>query len=249
MAVALVAATVWALGFSPLTAVRSISVVGTARTPAAAVEAAAQPQLGTPLLRWDAGAVQERLRGEPYVRAVSLDRRWPDRVEIEVTERVPAAAVPRRGGGVDVVDARGEVITRAASAPDGLPAVAVDVRAAGAAALDAASLTARSLPERLRAQVETVGATSGDDVRLTLRGGRLVRWGDGASPASKAAVLQVLLGSVPGADGFDVSAPSAPATWTGEERSAGELEGDGEPNAKEVAESDEIATDGDQDDE
>lgn len=241
----MLAATVWALAFSPLTAVRSISVVGTDRTAAATVEAAASTQLGTPLLRWDADAVQERLADAPYVRAVTLDRRWPDRIEVQVTERVPVAAVPRAGGDVDVVDARGDVITRASSAPDGLPTVEVDAQASRRGALDAATLTARSLPARLRAQVETVGATSGDDVRLTLRGGRQVRWGDRALPESKAAVLLVLLEEVPDARGFDVSAPSAPATWTREEPPADSAGPDPEASEPPAAESDEADSESD----
>ncbi len=236
---------VWALAFSPLTAVRSVSVVGTDRTAAATVEAAASPQLGTPLLRWDAGAVQERLADAPYVSAVTLDRRWPDRIEVRVSERVPVAAVPRTGGGVDVVDARGDAITRASSAPDGLPTVAVDGRASRRGALDAATLTARSLPARLRAQVETVGATSGDDVTLTLRGGRPVRWGDRGLPESKAAVLLVLLEEVPDARGFDVSAPSAPATWTRDEPPAGSAGRDPRASGRVAAESDEGDSGGD----
>lgn len=202
----------WALLWSPLTRVSEVSVSGASRTPAAAVAGAAQPQLGTPLLRWDADAVAVRLRDQPYVASVSLTRGWPDRVEVVVTERVPVAAVPREQGGVSVVDADGAVITQAPRAPDGLPVVEV-TGPAGPRAVEAASRVARSLPAALRADVLSVGASGPDDVVLRLRQGAQVRWGGAGSPRGKAGVLALLRREAPDVGGYDVSAPSAPATW------------------------------------
>ena len=48
---------------------------------------------------------------------------------------------------------------------------------------------------------------------LDLRGGAVVRWGSAEEPAAKAQVLQLLRAQVADADGYDVSAPEAPATW------------------------------------
>lgn len=213
---ALLGGAAWTLLWSPLTQVGAVTVSGVSRTPAAAVSRAAQPQLGTPLLRWDAAAVGARLRDQPYVASVSLVRGWPDRVEVVVTERVPVAAVPRGPGRgqdeVSVVDADGAVITTAARAPAGLPVVEV-AGPAGPAALEAASQVARSLPAALRADVLSVGASGRDDVVLRLREGSQVRWGGAESPRGKAAVLSLLRREAPDVGGYDVSAPSAPATW------------------------------------
>ena len=212
-ALAVLAGAGWALLSSPLTRVGEVAVSGTSRTPAAAVAAAAGPQLGTPLLLWDAGAVAARLRDQPYVASVALARGWPDHVRVVVTERVPVAAVPRARGGVLVVDAAGAVITRAPGAPAGLPVVEAGTTAAGPAAVDAASRVARSLPAGLRADVLSVGASGGDDVVLRLRDGTEVRWGGADRPRGKAAVLALLRRQAPDVGGYDVSAPSAPATW------------------------------------
>ncbi len=210
---ALVGGTAWALLGSSLTALEEVTASGATRTDPAAVVAAAQPQRGTPLLRLDEGEVRARLADHPYVADLALVRHWPRGVEVAVTERVPVAAVAADGGTVEVLDADGAVITTAERVPDGVPLVAVDVEAAGPAALRAASEVASTLPPPLRAEVSRVGARSLDDVRLDLRDGALVRWGSAEHAAVKAQVLQLLRTQVADADGYDVSAPEAPATW------------------------------------
>ncbi len=200
-----------ALLATPLTRLEVVSTTGAVRTDPAVVRGAAAPQVGTPLLRLDEDAVRARLADSPYVADVQLVRRWPRGVEVRVRERVPVAGVPAQDG-VALVDAAGAVITTVDAAPGDLPLVRVAPRA-GQGAVRAASEVARALPEGLRAQVERVEAVSPDDVRLTLRGGALVRWGSSEATADKVAVLDLLRARAPAAVGFDVSAPAAPATW------------------------------------
>ena len=209
LVLALVAAG-WVLLASPVTAVREVAVTGTSRTDPEAVRAAADGQLGRPLLRVDEDAVRAGLSGLPYVGTVRVGRDWPHGLVLEVTERVPVAAVPA-GEGVDLLDAGGAVITSVPQAPQDVPLVSVDVATAGSGAVRAAGEVAASLPAQLRADVAEVGARSADDVRLRLREGQEVRWGSADGSALKARVLQVLRQRP--AQGYDVSAPTVPATW------------------------------------
>ena len=212
LAAALVAAATWVLLASPVTAVREgeVSVTGTSRTDPAAVRAAAAGQVGRPLLRVDEDAVRAGVADLPYVRSLAVERSWPHGLVLAVTEEVPVAAVPGPAG-VDLLDAEGAVITTLPEAPPDVPVVSVDVAAAGPGAVRAAGEVAASLPARLRADVAEVSAASPDDVRLRLREGQEVRWGGAGSSDLKARVLQVLRQRP--ASGYDVSAPSAPATW------------------------------------
>jgi cell division protein FtsQ len=206
----------WALLVSPLTALRQVSVTGATRTDPALVRAAADGQLGRPLLRVDGAAVRRATVDLPFVRDVTVHRHWLHRVVLQVHERVPVAAVPRSASSegappaFDLLDGDGAVITAVASPPEGVPVLSVDVTVAGAASVRAASAVALSLPADLRADVQGVTARSPDDVRLALRGGQEVRWGSAEESALKAQVLQALRRHR--AHTYDVSAPRAPAT-------------------------------------
>ncbi|SDQ53503.1 cell division protein FtsQ/DivIB [Quadrisphaera sp. DSM 44207] len=206
---ALVGALVWVLLGTPVTALREVVVTGTARTDPAAVEAAAQSQLGRPLLRVDEDAVRAGTADLPFVADLQVHRRWLHGVELVVTERVAVAAV-QADGGYDVLDAAGDVITTGPGLLEDVPLVDVDVAAAGTGALRAAGEVARGLPGELRAEVARVSASSADDVRLDLRDGATVRWGSAEAPELKADVLLVLRERR--AQAYDVSAPAAPAT-------------------------------------
>ena len=61
------------------------------------------------------------------------------------------------------------------------------------------------LPEKLRPEVVKVSATSGADVKVTLTGDRIVKWGSADDTPRKGAVLLVLL-TRPGMM-YDVSSP------------------------------------------
>ena len=70
---------------------------------------------------------------------------------------------------------------------------------------DADAFVVNELPEKLRPDVVSVSATSGADVKVTLSGNRVVKWGSSDDTPRKAAVLLVLL-SRPGTT-YDVSSP------------------------------------------
>jgi hypothetical protein len=126
------------------------------------------------------------------------------------------AAVPVAGG-LRLLAADGAVVGQVAAAPAGVPVVVagadpgVLAERVDPAAVAAAVAVRAGLPAALAAQVTEVGATSGNDVWLVLRGGARVAWGSAERGAAKAQVLAELREAVPAAARYDVSTPDAPA--------------------------------------
>lgn len=74
------------------------------------------------LFKYDALAAEEALGGHPWVAAARVEKRMPDRVEIHLSERIPAAVVSL--GKLYVVDADGAPFIQATPAQvGGLPLV------------------------------------------------------------------------------------------------------------------------------
>jgi cell division protein FtsQ len=67
----------------------------------------------------------------------------------------------------------------------------------------------RQLPEPVARRVRSIGADSPDGIRLRLRDGALVEWGDASLTARKAEVLLALLPQK--AVTYDVRSPDTPA--------------------------------------
>lgn len=105
-----------ALGYSWLTgsprfALAGAEVSGTREVSAADIEAAIAPVRGENLFRLSLGAVEKRLRAEPWVADVSVRRRLPDHLVIEIDEHQAAAVVDLDG--LYLADASGHVFKRA----------------------------------------------------------------------------------------------------------------------------------------
>ena len=211
----------WALLAAPWSTVRRIEVFGVHRVDAAAVRAAAQPELGRPLVLADTGRVAAEIRREPLVAAVAVSRRWPGTLLVTVRERAAVAAVPAVSG-VNLVDADGVVVARAAVPPRGLPVIHVALGRAqppaapgaaasgsGTPALHACLDVLSGLPGALRDQVRQIGAGGPEDVWMVLSDGSRVRWGGSGQTPRKAEVLLALRRQR--AARYDVSAPDAPA--------------------------------------
>ncbi len=90
------AAVVAAAGFalhSPLLSVHKIEVVGAVRSDPAPRVAEAGVGEGAILVWVDTGAVAEAVAQDPWVADVRVQRVWPDRLVVEVIERIPVAWV------------------------------------------------------------------------------------------------------------------------------------------------------------
>jgi cell division septal protein FtsQ len=103
-------------------ALREIKVAGGKKLPSAVVIKRAALPLATNLLRIDTRAVEERLLGEPWIKAVAVRRELPSTLRIEITEQEPAALVALES--LYLCDADGVVWKRATPAEAaGLPVV------------------------------------------------------------------------------------------------------------------------------
>lgn len=209
--IAVVAAAVWAFGFSSLLDVRSVAVTGADRADRSAVEQVAEQELGTPLARVDGADVERRVADEvPGVKAASVDRGWPHTLKVKVTSRVPELAVARDDGSFRLLDIEGVPIRTVSSPPKGVPSVTADDGAeVSGHGVKAASGMLQALPEDLRSDISKVSVDAADQVSFNL-GKTEVVWGDASSPDVKVRVIPILLEKKP--DLIDVSAPDAPVT-------------------------------------
>jgi cell division protein FtsQ len=202
--VALLAATVWVVGFSGVLGVRQVTVTGVKGLSADQVRGAAAVPDGRPLARVDTGAVAGRVRALPGVERVAVTRSWPGTVRITVTERHGVALVDR-GDALWLVDPDGVVFQRLSSHPK-LPILRIPGVGPDSDVARAALTAVTALPPTLLAHVNEVRAPTPERVTLYLTGRRTVRWGGAADSAAKAQVLVALL-SRPGSY-YDVSTPS-----------------------------------------
>jgi cell division protein FtsQ len=95
---------------SPLLDVDRVEVTGTDRTSVEAVLRAVAVERGEPLLSVDLGAASRRVEELPWVDHATVARRWPSTVEVQVSEREPAALAQVTGAHVALVDAEGRVL-------------------------------------------------------------------------------------------------------------------------------------------
>ena len=97
--------------FSP--AIESVTIEGHKRTPREALRRAVGVGRGDGILATDPWAVKQRLERLPWVRDAKVQRQFPDRFVIVVTERTPIARLKRQDG-VKLVDETGAVILASA---------------------------------------------------------------------------------------------------------------------------------------
>jgi cell division protein FtsQ len=86
----------WLTG-SPRFALASVELRGASELEQADVERAVRPALGENLFRLPLDAIERRLRAEPWIEDVSVSRRLPDRLVVEVDEHEVAAVVDLDG--------------------------------------------------------------------------------------------------------------------------------------------------------
>jgi cell division protein FtsQ len=209
----------WALLDSRLLVVRSVTVTGTHMVPAAAVAAAADVPLGTPLIRINTAQVARRVEGIRQVATATVTKNWPDGLTITIHERTPVIAVRMAGGGYDLVDPVGVIVRWAAVKPAAMPLYLATVPGGalrGDPGLTTTVAVLSELPSWLRpvvvsaAATEPVGSDGSSQVTLQLRDGKTVLWGGTDRAAEKGRELAILIRDP--ARYYDVSAPGTVVT-------------------------------------
>jgi len=138
----------------------------------------------------------------PVARA-TVHRAWPRTLVVRVVERTGVAAVPLDGR-YAVLDASGVVFRTLPAAPD-LPQLRLASPGPDDPSTRAALTVLAALTPDLRAPLVSVVADAPTRIRLDLRGGRQIIWGDATGNDQKAKVAGSLL-SRP-VTVIDVSAP------------------------------------------
>lgn len=206
LVLALVGTTVWLLGFSSVLATRQVDVTGVRVLRAAQVRDTAQVPIGLPLARQDLDAVAARVATLAPVESVTVDRAWPDAVDIRVTERTPVLALSEIGG-VTLVDRAGVAFDQAPSRPAGV--VLAETDRTNVALLVQLAVVARALPEDLRLEVASIRAQTPNQISIVLTSGVDITWGTADQSALKAQIVSALMPRKPRA--IDVSSPHNPA--------------------------------------
>ncbi|MFI6101590.1 cell division protein FtsQ/DivIB [Lentzea sp. NPDC051213] len=199
-----VIALTYSVFFTPLLGVRHVDVHGSVVLTEDEVRSAAAIELGSPLVRLDLRGIRERVAAVPRIATIEVERQLPGTVRLLIAERVPVGSV-KLPDGFHLVDATGKDYAVLPAAAPGVPELVLATPSSADPATRAVVGVVNELPEKLRPDVLQVSATSGADVKLTLTGNRVVKWGSSEDTPRKGAVLMVLL-TRPGLY-FDVSSP------------------------------------------
>jgi len=161
---------------TPLLDVDRVEVHGAARTPRDALLGAGGLQRQPLMVDVDTARVSRRVETLPWVSEANTRRVWPGTVVIDVTERVPAAAV-KAGSGWAVVDGTGRVLEVGAARPPDVPVLsgAATPGPPGTTLADATGSpgtgsmrVVTALPPALRARVREIATTPAGEVSLEL---------------------------------------------------------------------------------
>jgi cell division protein FtsQ len=215
-----VALAVWAAFFSPLLAIKKVTLSGAKRTTADEVARAVDLDSSDNLLLLRTDDITTAVKKLPWVKSVSVDRKLFGTVKVSVTEREPAMAVAL-GEQRYLIDRRGRVLAPTESA-EGLPVLAglqESLPEPGdrlrSAQLKGALQAYSAFPRRLQRDVQAVFAPTVERITFQLSDGIQVRYGAAEDTRSKIEVLEVLLARLRregrGALYVDVRVPEAPA--------------------------------------
>ena len=188
---------------SDLFAVENVTVTGVSHlTDQEVTQLAAVPDDST-LLRLDSDGIAQRLCEHPWVESVSVVRKFPNTVELAVTERTAAAAVKFSKKEIWVISTDGVWLSAATKADwkNTRRIVGVNDTAAtpvaGAECTDEGILNALSIYDSLSSglldQVKSISAESAVKTTITLKGGVSVAFGDASDLELKEADITALL--------------------------------------------------------
>lgn len=211
--------------FSPLLAVRKVTVQGTSLIDSGRVEQQLSPLMGTPLARVSEERVRELIGTDGALRGVQVEARPPHELVVTVRERVPIAAV-HRDNKYRLVDNDGNTLREVQSMDDvQVPLAQVeDEDLSNSSVFRIMSEVLVTLPTSILSEVSEVKAESTSNITLTLKDKVVIQWGTSQDSELKAKVLTKLLettreGSEGGSDNgnrkisvYDVSSPRLPVT-------------------------------------
>lgn len=217
--IAAVAALMSVLVFTPVLAVRTITVEGTKMLTPEQVQSALAPLQGKPLPLVGPTDVSRLLTPIVQIKSVQSRAVPPNTLLVTVVERVPVALV-KQSSGFSVVDGDGvEIATTKDQSAYPIPVIDPQGMHMSHDTVLAVTGVLSALPPDVLGQLATASAESVDSVQLKLSNGKTVVWGNTQDRDLKAKVLQALMknaenppkGQAP-VSVFDVSTPRHPVT-------------------------------------
>lgn len=219
-AIAVVAAIVWLLFFSPVLRLNPdrIAVSGANQwVSEQQIMTIARGQAGKSLLLVSDGAVEEQLSQIPGVSSAQATKRFPNGLDVHVEAQRPAAMLRVKGGDtLTAVDNKARVLNAVdAKSVKGIPVIDVDSvdDAVGSRALQSAVVILDAFPEGWRTDVTAVNAPTQDSITTTFANGITVVWGDDTDLKLKMAIADKIMNDpkvIGDKKQINVSAPNRP---------------------------------------
>lgn len=224
-AVVVIASLITAVIFTPMFAVRDISVDGNKLASDEAILQQLESLWQVPLAQISTSEVETLLSDVPQVRSVSIEARPPSELRVHIDERVPVAVL-KDGGEFALIDRGGTRLgTVAKRGKVQLPLIDGDQEDLGKEIFRTTTAVLAALPEDILSRLDHASADSVDSVELTLHNGKTVMWGNAERNRLKSQVLTILLEESrqkPAAEEpaepeapvevYDVSSPERPVT-------------------------------------
>jgi len=198
------------LTLSPALALRQVVVEGSNRIETSQIEQALGHMYGEPLARVSSDRIAEALEPLTLIQAFTTRIEPPNTLVVSIVEREPLGVVSTPAGFV-VVDGAGVSLWTTPDRPDDLPRITSSPQSNLASFLAATRVLA-ALPSEVVGQVDSVSASTLDDVRFTMRDiEHEVIWGSSERASEKAKVLQASLiaAGVGDAKVIDVTTPDS----------------------------------------
>ena len=203
------------VNFTAVFDVRDIRAVGVDGPTSQLIIDSAAIANGTPLARVNPGAVATSVQREvPEVGSIQVQRKWPHTVVIKATPRRVAANVSVDGV-VRWADQTGFVFGSIDKPRTGVPTIIVkpdfasDLAGRQGAIADALTVF-QALPPAVKRALARIEYRSQNNIVITTKSRRTIRWGSAADSTRKALVLAALLGRK--ARFYDVRTPDLPTT-------------------------------------
>lgn len=200
--------------FSPILAVQKIEIVGAHLVSKESIAKDLKSFVGKPLPQISSDEVASKLSKYELIDSVSVVSLPPSTLRVVVVERTAIATVVINNVRY-LYDPAGVQIGRATAA-DNLPVIIGAGDPATSKSFSRAIDVLLSLPMSLLPKLDTIRASSKDNVVLGLRlNSQQILWGDASQPGLKAKVLAALMDHYPVKVGltFDVSSPNQPSVY------------------------------------
>jgi len=183
---------------SPIFAVRDIEVSGATYTDPVLLDKVRDSLRGASVFTADLDGAKRRLEGDPWVQRARLNWYLPDRVVIEIDERVPVAWFVGVDNRARVLDFEGRVL----DVLDGQPTQFLKIDGVGpnlpagtvpSPVYQAAAQLAISLPDDIRKQVKHLSVSGPEALGFALKSGTTINLGAPIDVRNKLTVVATVL--------------------------------------------------------